>query len=183
MFKLAFLSRGKKRSPKSETVHKENVRLIFGLGNPDQKYKLTYHNAGHIYVDSLTQDSFSKYRDFVFTKDGDLIFAKNTTYMNASGRAVRQALKYFNLQPNQLMVAHDDSDLPIGEHKIDFGRGSAGHNGVNSVIKALGTKDFFRLRIGVRGQARGKAGDFVLKPMSQADLAALKEALEQIALQ
>jgi len=89
--------------------------------------------------------------------------------MNESGKAVKEAVKYFRAKPEEILIIHDDSDIELGKYKISFGRGSAGHQGVESIIKSLGTKNFWRLRIGIRRTKRKKAGEFVLKKITPAD--------------
>ncbi|MDP3953785.1 MAG: aminoacyl-tRNA hydrolase [bacterium] len=181
MFKLPFFSSHKKPETPPEGEARKTT-LILGLGNPGERYRRTYHNAGHLYIDFATQGPFKKYKHFAFNRQGNLILAKSLTYMNQSGLSAVEALKYFNLTPRSLLVAHDDSDLPLGKHKLSASQGSAGHKGVQSIINQLGTKDFARLRIGVRGKAPGKAGEFVLKPMGPAELEILQEGFEKITL-
>ena len=175
MFKL-FSKRPKTTLPNPE---RGNIKLVFGLGNPGEKYALTYHNAGALYINHLTKGPFKKYKNFEFSKENELIFARSLLFMNQSGRAVREALKYFNLKPENLLVAHDDSDIPFGEYKLSFDQGSAGHNGVSSVLDHLKTQRFFRLRIGVR-ENQEKAGEFVLKPISKERLSLLREMFSRI---
>ncbi|MEX2054494.1 MAG: aminoacyl-tRNA hydrolase [Candidatus Colwellbacteria bacterium] len=179
MFKLPFFH-PRKDSDSSQADEANKLTLILGLGNPGEQYEHTYHNAGHLYIDSVTDGTLKKYKSFAFTKEGNMILAKSLTYMNKSGLAALEALKYFNLKPTSLLVAHDDSDIPLGEHKVSKGQGSAGHKGVQSIIDQLGTKDFTRLRIGVRSQPRGKAGEFVLKPMSRQELELLRDGFAKI---
>ncbi len=176
MFKLFFL-RWKDKPPEPR---REDIKLIFGLGNPGEKYAETYHNAGQIYVNFITKGPFKKYQDFEFSKEDGRIFVKSLTYMNNSGMAIREALRYFNLKPGNVFIAHDDSDIPLGQYKISFNQGSAGHNGVQSVIDHLKTQNFFRLRIGVRDNQKGRAGEFVLKQISKQHLSTLKEMFSQI---
>jgi len=171
MFKL-FSSRPKEDGAQPT---KESIKLILGLGNPGEKYASTYHNIGQLYVEGIANGSFKKYRHFEFSKKSGVIFAKPTTFMNQSGIAAKEALKYFNLKPENLLVVHDDSDILLGEYKITFDRGSAGHNGVQSVIDILKTEKFFRLRIGMRQDGiTTKAGEFVLRPISKSDLSTLR---------
>ncbi len=114
--------------------------------------------------------------------------------MNENGKAAKLAMKSFGAMANSLLVIHDDSDLEIGKYKISFGRGSAGHNGVKSVIESIGVKDFWRLRIGVRKtekiQAglyaearRAKAGEFVLKKITEASKKTLASAFKKASLE
>jgi peptidyl-tRNA hydrolase, PTH1 family len=114
-----------------------------------------------------------KYKEFFEYIEGDrVIFVWPLTYMNESGRAVREALKKFGTQPADLIVIHDDSDLTIGNYKLSFARSSAGHKGVQSVIDTLTTNAFTRVRIGirpVREARRQKAAEFALKKISAAN--------------
>lgn len=153
-------------------------KLIAALGNPGAEYAGTYHNAGMMALDALLPEAHFKQMDgqWSYTKEGGTVFVKPLTYMNESGRAVRAAADYFKIAPDEILIVHDESDLPLGECKLQFGRGAAGHNGINSVIQELGTQDFWRLRIGIRKE-EGKAGDFVLKPMAKKDREAIYEAL------
>lgn len=106
--------------------------------------------------------------------------------MNESGKFVAKAIKKNNAEPEELLIVHDDSDLVLGTYKLQFGRGAAGHHGVESVQAALKTKNFWRLRIGIRPKAdlpavasRAKAGKFVLKKISIADKKILEEVFER----
>jgi len=147
-------------------------KLIIGLGNPGEKYKNTYHNIGFSVIDYLTKNltnlPFARQKKFAYIKQDKLIFAKPLAYMNNSGEVVKEILRHFKVKPEQSLIIHDDSDIEIGKYKLSFNRGSAGHLGVESIIKQLGTKKFFRLRIGTRriGDKR-KAKSIVLKKISQ----------------
>jgi PTH1 family peptidyl-tRNA hydrolase len=165
------------------------MQLIFGLGNPGQEYENTYHNVGLLAVLSLAgkiEDlgSLKKEKHFWYRKSSDLILAgtdpEAKLYMNESGVVVEEALSYFKLSPNDLILAHDDSDLPLGTWKLESERGAAGHHGVESTMHVLGTNTFTRARIGIRPEeiegVRRKAGEFVLKPISKKD----QEVLEKV---
>lgn len=151
-------------------------RLVVGLGNPGEEYRNTYHNIGSLLVEKIVESlngNFSEWsgKSFYYFKAGELVFIKPKTYMNESGGAVYSAMKHFGIESDNLLVVHDDADLPLGTYKIDFDRGSAGHNGIKSIIDELGSSAFWRIRIGVRGDNNEKAGDFVLNkiPASQKD--------------
>ncbi len=173
-----------------------NIKLVIGLGNPGQKYANTYHNVGFLALDYLVKQTkltnwrVLKSKNFVCQEINNLKLVKPLAFMNESGRAVSQALKFFRFSPEEMLVVHDDSDLNLGDFKLSFDRGSAGHYGVESIIRTLKTKKFWRLRIGVRKQVpsfklraprrradlpavvrlrRTKAGDFVLKTITSAD--------------
>jgi len=132
--------------------------LIVGLGNPGQKFEKTRHNLGF-----RALDEFLKEFDFPFFKfsrkfnaeisegflnGGKIILAKPQTFMNNSGKAVKSLT--LNLKPETLIVVHDDIDLPLGTIRIVQNRGEAGHKGVKSIIDVLGTRDFIRIRIGIK---------------------------------
>ena len=176
MFKLFF---SHPKIDPSKTNGKD-IKMIFGLGNPGEEYALNYHNVGQFYVDLIAKSTFKKYRNFEFSKKDGFIFVKSLTFMNQSGLAAKEALKYFNLKPENLLVVHDDSDIPLGQHKFSFDQGSAGHNGVSSIITHLKTQAFFRERIGVRKNQKIKAGEFVLKSMSKKELDLLKKMFLEI---
>ncbi|MCL4404239.1 aminoacyl-tRNA hydrolase [Patescibacteria group bacterium] len=162
----------------------KDVSLVVGLGNPGKDYERTYHNAGRLALAALAPETGWRARDkFRYVKDAGLTFASPETFMNESGDAVAAALKYFKLKPAELLVIHDDSDLPLGQWKLQFGRGSAGHRGVASIISRLKTEDFWRLRIGIRDASekkRRKAGDFVLDRISAEKMREFDRAVEEI---
>jgi PTH1 family peptidyl-tRNA hydrolase len=161
--------------------------LLIGLGNPGEKYAGTYHNVGWEALDffgALLEKNRGpapeeRGRDFRFRKYGRLRLVYPETFMNESGRAVIQALEWFGKTPDEAVIFHDDSDLAIGEFREGAG-GSAGHRGIDSVIRELPDSPVLRVRIGVRapleksgGRPRRKAGDFVLQKIRPADLEVL----------
>lgn len=163
-----------------------HITLIVGLGNPGPRYARTYHNAGFMAVDYLAKTLgqkpliFKKRPLFEYAKANSLILVRPRTFMNDSGGAVRAAVRYFFKGKSgntkifdQLLVIHDDSDIPTAKTKLAFGRSAAGHRGVSSIIQILGTKNFWRFRIGIRKNT-GKAGGFVLTPMTKEDRIALQ---------
>lgn len=155
--------------------------LIIGLGNPDPLLEETYHNVGMLAVQWIaengTADSTApKFRahgdSFAYTKTGNYIFVRPLVFMNESGRAVKDAMRAFDAAAKDIVVIHDDSDLTLGEFKYAAGGGSAGHNGIRSIIDHLHTQDFARIRIGIRKKDevhRKKAGEFVLSPIGASD--------------
>ncbi len=170
----------------SKPADLRTVKLVVGLGNPGPEYDRTYHSAGRAAVAHFVGDTaWRTGRDFRYAKANGLIFALPETFMNESGRAVRGALRYFKLKPTELLLIHDDSDLPLGEWKVQFGRGSAGHKGVASVATHLKTRDFWRARLGIRPPdetRRLKAGDFVLQKIKTAEAEKLNIVFQEIAL-
>lgn len=113
------------------------MKLMIGLGNPGNKYKNNRHNVGHMFVDFLRKQNF------------DLKAIKTDTFMNRSGDFVRKILKKESLGVEDLVIAHDDLDIPLGKFKINKGRGPELHNGLKSIESNLSTDDFWRIRIGV----------------------------------
>ena len=177
----------------NSNIMETKPHMIIGLGNPDKEYKKTWHNVGFLVIDYLAGENFKKEKFFKFIKKENFIFIKSLNYMNSSGSTILAALKKFNKKPSEILVVHDDSDLMLGKYKISFDRGSAGHRGVESVIKSLNTKNFWRLRIGIRQETktkagppaevrptRTKAGEFVLRKISIKDLKILSEEFDEI---
>lgn len=151
----------------------KKIKLVFALGNPGDNYVKTFHNAGLLALSRIIgESSFKEKEEFSFFKKGRFIFAKSSLFMNESGLSVLKAANFFKIQPEEILILQDDSDLELGEIKVSYGRNSAGHKGVESIIKSLKTKDFWRARFGIRKNTkeRKKAEDFVLKKMTQKDL-------------
>lgn len=159
--------------------HPFKIRMIVGLGNPGEQYEFTFHNAGHLFLHSLVERTslMRQEKNFEYEDWDKFILVKPNSFMNESGAPIKEAVKKFRINTEELLIAHDDSDLPLGSFKLSFDRGAAGHNGVISATQALGTQKFWRLRIGVRKE-EGKAGEFVLKNMSKGDLKVLYSLFE-----
>jgi peptidyl-tRNA hydrolase, PTH1 family len=146
--------------------------LVAGLGNPGRQYERTRHNLGWLVVDELARRQAGSWRSkfsgmLSETRLGDLRLAllKPETYMNESGRSVQAAMRFFKVEPESLLVVHDDVDLEAGRLQARRGGGLAGHNGLRSLARELGTQDFVRLRIGVGRPGRGdprSVSDWVL---------------------
>ena len=155
-------------------------RLVAGLGNPGREHAFTRHNAGFWFADALASRlgaafrSESKFQGSIAKADGDIRLLKPMTYMNLSGRSVSAAARFFAIPPAEILIVHDELDLVPGEAKMKFGGGVAGHNGLKDIAAQLGTKDFWRLRIGI-GHPRDSAipqqdvADYVLAPPTIAD--------------
>ncbi|MFA4999588.1 MAG: aminoacyl-tRNA hydrolase [Parcubacteria group bacterium] len=168
-------------------MEKNNFKLIVGLGNPGNRYKGTYHNIGMAVLERIAgkerfKKPFSvwKGKPFIYLKGGNRVYVKPLLFMNESGRVVSSAMKHFNVKSEEILIIHDDSDIETGSYKLSYGAGSAGHNGIKSIIECLGTEGFWRLRIGIRGMHVEKAGDFVLQKISPRDKEKLEEALSKI---
>ncbi len=154
-------------------------KLVIGLGNPGPEYEGTYHSVGALAVRAIAGPlPWKPYRKlFLSAEAGAAIFVLPLVFMNESGRAAAAAAKKFGAAAADVILIHDDSDLPVGSYKISVGRGSAGHKGVQSVIDALGAPAITRIRIGIRPPRearRRKAGEFVLKKISPRDRAAFE---------
>lgn len=164
--------------------------LFVGLGNPGHEYQLTRHNAGWLFLDYCqvifegkstafeTKPKFQAQVCEVTLPDRKFLLHKPTTFMNHSGMSVRKVLDFYRLDSQkELFLIHDDLDLQFGDYKISRGKGPKMHNGVNSVVAAVGTEDFIRLRIGiandwlplVKSRAGSVADDFVLDDFSQSE--------------
>ena len=117
------------------------MKLIIGLGNPGGKYVKTRHNAGFLVVEELLKNKKNVFTDF--------LIKKSDVFMNDSGSFVKKLVDQYNLDLSNLYIVHDDLDIPLGSYKIQFGTGPKVHNGVSSTEETLGTKDFWRVRIGV----------------------------------
>jgi PTH1 family peptidyl-tRNA hydrolase len=139
------------------------MRLIVGLGNPGEKYARNRHNTGFILIDKLLEEkgleckSDSKF-NVLAVKDGDMLYAKPQTFMNNSGECVSKLVNFYKIDLNDLVVIHDDVDLELGKVKKQLGSSSAGHKGVESVLTSLGSKDFWRIRVGIGRPACRQAG-------------------------
>lgn len=175
--------------------------IIVGLGNPGEEYTNTRHNTGRIAVDALAkrideQDSFKEDKklkaEVVKTKIGKntVILIKPNTFMNKSGDAVRSQIKN-KKQAETLVVVHDDLDLPFGKIKISFNKSAGGHRGVQSIMKAVKTEAFIRMRIGISpttpsGKMKKPIGekaveDLILGKFKPAELDALKKIMKRAA--
>jgi len=152
--------------------------LIVGLGNPGSKYEQTRHNFGFMVLDLLGSGGTweEKYQS-QFIKLPDVILAKPQTFMNNSGQAVKEILKFY--PDAQLVVVHDELDLPLGTIKIQRNISAAGHNGIQSIIDEIGTKDFIRIRLGVEKENRMEPGEaFVLQKFSDEEQSIVAQVLE-----
>lgn len=140
--------------------------LIVGLGNPGKKYEKTRHNIGFAVLDALLQEltpaektvwQEDKRANSLIAKVGDLILVKPQTLVNASGYAVKKLTEGYTLDAGHRWIVHDDLDLPLGKIKIRKGGGTAGHRGIDSIVKELETPDFVRFRLGIgHPRKRGK---------------------------
>lgn len=155
--------------------------LIVGLGNPGPEYEKTRHNIGQMAVDELARTvggNFKKHgRARAQVLEGRLgiggprvILAKPLTYMNVSGGPVSALAQFYGIDPDHIIALHDELDIPFDTVKLKIGGGEGGHNGLRDMTKALETKDYYRVRVGIgRPPGRMQVSDFVLKPFSAAE--------------
>src|SRR5690348_6396479 len=136
--------------------------LVVGLGNPGREYARNRHNVGHLVVDELARrhdgtwrSKFSGHLAEVRLDGHKVALLKPETYMNESGRAVGGAVRFYKLEPSEVLVVHDEGDFDLGRLELKVGGGLAGHNGLRSIAQHLKTQDFLRLRIGVGRPERG----------------------------
>ncbi len=165
------------------------VKLVVGLGNPGERYRLTKHNVGWWVIDALSErfganfwaDSKFKGELSSIQIDGrKVFFLKPTTYMNLSGESVSSVCRYFKIEPEEILVILDDMDLPIGKIRLRLKGGSGGHRGLMSIEQHLGTSDFPRLRIGIgRPESKEKVVDYVLSPFKGDELEEIKRSVER----
>lgn len=161
--------------------------LVAGLGNPGPRYAETRHNIGFRVVEAVSGNAAwrSRFQAEVCQlelQSSKLLLLKPQTYMNLSGISVRQAMDYFRVPQQQLLVVHDELDLPFGQLKLKRGGGEAGHNGLRSISQHLGTKDYFRLRLGIgkpAGEFATKGKDFVLDAFAPHEQEALQAFVAQ----
>ena len=156
-----------------------DLKVIVGLGNPGSKYTETRHNAGFWFIEELAREysaSFRQEKKFhgevakISLAGKDIWLLKPETFMNRSGLAVQSLMSFYRISADQLLVVHDEIDLPPGTAKLKTGGGHGGHNGLRDIINQLGTKDFHRLRIGVgHPGSKDQVVDYVLHNASRDD--------------
>lgn len=154
--------------------------LIIGLGNPGSQYENTRHNIGQMVVDELAREvggSFKRHKARAMVLEGRLgmgrpkvILAKPLTYMNVSGGPVAGLAQFYGIDPEKIVAVHDELDIPFDTIKLKIGGGEGGHNGLRDMTKALGIKNYYRVRAGIgRPPGQMQVSDFVLKPFSTAE--------------
>ena len=165
-------------------------RIVIGLGNPGKEYAATRHNAGHWCVDRLAEiHSVGRFRRSRLAEVAEgtiggqcVVLAKPRTYVNNSGRAVTSLMTKYRAAPGNLLVVYDEMDLPVGSIRLRARGGSGGHNGMRSIIDAVGTQEFARLRIGVGRPARGgEEVEHVLGAMPRDERARVDDAVSRAA--
>lgn len=167
------------------------MRLVLGLGNPGRRYERTRHNVGFEVVERLAgRHGIALDRERHRARYGTghiggqaVMLAEPLTFMNLSGEAVRPLARYHSLEPEEMIVVHDEADLPPGTVRVKQGGGIAGHNGLRSLVRHLGTNGFIRVRVGIGrpGDAEEPLADWVLRIPAPDDAAALDEGVEAAA--
>ena len=165
------------------------MKLVVGLGNLEERYDHTRHNVGFHWLDELANLHGLRFSDnkkfFGLTcklsrSRGDIWLLKPGVYMNNSGRSVGAIASFFNFSPSEILIVHDELDLPPGVVRIKRGGGSAGHNGLKDIIRQLGSRDFLRIRLGI-GRPDGNknaVANYVLKKPSSEDAKLINESIE-----
>lgn len=151
------------------------MKLIVGLGNPGKNYEKTRHNIGFYIIDNYLGDINykEKFNGLYYELNVDnekVIFLKPQTYMNNSGECVSKFIKYYNIDYKDIMIIHDDLDINVGICKFKYNSTSGGHNGIKSIINNIGTKEFFRMKLGIKNEKKDDVIDFVLGKFSKNEL-------------
>ena len=165
-------------------MHK--IKLFVGLGNPGEQYLETRHNVGFWWIDFIGQNhklslknskkyfgEFSKHNE-----DGEVFFLKPSTFMNDSGKSVQALAKFYKIEPEEILVIHDELDIQPGTAKLKLGGGHGGHNGLKSIQTSLGSNNFWRLRIGVGHPGdKSKVIGYVLNKPSTIEMQLIQESI------
>ena len=164
-----------------------NIKLIVGLGNPTAEYEHTRHNAGFWFLDELARQwkavwkhekKYFGHTARVSRPEGEVWLLKPDTYMNLSGKAVAALAQFYKIRPEEILVAHDELDIPCGQIRFKLGGGNGGHNGLKDIQAKFGTPDFYRLRLGINHPGdRNQVVDYVLHPPGKAEQAQIDTAI------
>lgn len=165
------------------------MKLVVGLGNPGSEYAATRHNAGFWWVDALARQHRVSLRQEprfhgalarLAGVESDIWLLQPSTFMNASGRAVAAVARFYKIAPEEVLVVHDELDLPPGTARLKKGGGVGGHNGLKDIAAQLGTPDFWRLRLGIGHPGdRDEVVNYVLHPPRPEEAQAMGEALRR----
>ena len=163
------------------------MKLIVGLGNPGREYLNTRHNVGFMALDRLAKVyNFSFHDVGIYRRASSIIngekvyFIKPLTYMNNSGEAVKAVADYFKIDVSDILIIHDDLDLPVGTYKIKQKGSSGGHNGLKSIEEKLGTQEYKRIKIGISKNKNIETVDYVLGKFTPIEREALNKALDDV---
>ncbi len=165
------------------------MKLVVGLGNPGKEYDKTRHNIGFGFLDyyakcndlKFTLDKkFNAYScEFVFNGE-KILLIKPLSFMNLSGIIVNKYMKFYNLTSDDILVIHDDLDMAMGKIRISYNSSSGGHNGIKNIIENIGTKQFYRLKIGISNNKEIDTKDYVLGKFNRNDISIINEVYEKI---
>lgn len=165
------------------------MKLIVGLGNPGNEYSKTRHNVGFLLIDRLAEKlnvSLDKHKCraeyCIFSHNGErIILAKPQTYMNLSGNSVKSLMKFYDISVEDLIVVHDDLDLPVGKLRLRRKGSSGGQKGMGNIIDLLGTSEIDRIRIGISNDRLMDTRDYVLSKFSREEKKIIDEAIDKAA--
>ena len=160
------------------------MKLFVGLGNPGERYKITRHNVGFMVLDKLIQKStvegwdkkFDSFFNKIIIDQKSIILLKPLTFMNVSGHAVQKVKNFYGIDPNNIVIIHDDIDLELGKIKLKKGGGDGGHNGLKSIIKLIGS-EFSRIRIGIGRPEKINVSSYVLNDFPEIEVSFLKKII------
>lgn len=167
-----------------------DVKIIVGLGNPGRRYRDTRHNVGFVTIDEVVRRRACKFETFSSASmvaklsiEGErVLFVKPLTFMNLSGQSVGEVMRYYRVDPSNLLIVADDVNLPLGRVRVREHGGAGGHNGLLSIIELLDTEEFPRLRVGVgRGAEDRDLADYVLARFESDEQVAVKSAVDRAA--
>lgn len=166
------------------------IKLLVGLGNPGLQYKRTRHNAGFLFLELLhnylnaapwqMNKQFKAEIAEAYLQGNKVLLVRPQTFMNLSGDAVGKVLSFYRLEPQQMLVIHDEIDLAFGVTKLKKNGGHAGHNGLRDIIAKIGSADFYRLRLGVGRPQHGSVADYVLSAYSSEEEVVREKIFDQL---
>lgn len=160
----------------------KKIKLIFGVGNIGSVYENTRHNFGRDLISHYLKNP-QPLRYSEYEKNNGLILGRGLTFVNESSKAITELVKRFKVKPEEILVIHDEADLPFLWLKFSFGKKAAGHKGIESIRRALKTYDFWRLRVGLQGKKRKPAMEIILKklaPVEKKNFDKAKKRFEEI---
>lgn len=155
------------------------MKLIVGIGNPGKEYINTRHNIGFMVLDNYDSSLIWKkdkdaYVAQTIVNEEKVLLLKPLTYVNLSGNAVSRIAHYYKIAASDILVVHDDLDLPSGSFRLKYNSSSGGHNGIKSIISCLGTQEFGRLKIGISNNKNSDTKDYVLAKLSKKEIEYIK---------
>ena len=161
------------------------MKLVVGLGNPGRKYKATKHNIGFMCLDYFAKENKLKFKKETrfngeALKIGNLLLLKPHTFMNESGQSIRKAMNFYDIPIEDILIIHDDVDLPFGKTRLREKGGSGGHNGIKSIISNIKSEDFKRLKIGIDKNPLYDTRDYVLSSLSKEEKRVINPILDQV---